>query len=247
MKRFTRFLTITILITFPAFAQEENDVDIDTVDILFFGGGPSHPYKACADVLSGYLEDYGIYRLKYTEDPDDLLEESLADYDILLVFAIRFDHEKETSKAVREGIRSLLGAGKGLMTVHSGVACFSTWPEFADTVGIYWRWGTSTHEPYRPMMVNVAAEDHPITRGLADFKIIDEFYYRLEPREGNEMLLTSTHEVDGEEKVDPIAWTRKDGNGRVFTNVLGHDDRTWKNIAFLEIMRRGIDWAAGRL
>lgn len=225
----------------------ENNTEIKKTRILSFGGGAHHPYQECSRILFDSLDDSGIYDCTYSEEPYALHWDSLKAYDLLLIYAIRFDHEQETPQPVREGLQRFLGQGNGLVVVHAGVASFSSWPEYADIIGAYWRWGKSTHDPYRPMMVQVADPDHPISRQLLDFKIIDELYFNLEPREGNHVLLTSTHQVKGEQRTEPIAWTRTYGGSPIFVNLLGHDETPWKNVSFLEVMRRGIDWVTGRL
>jgi type 1 glutamine amidotransferase len=238
-------LMVVLIAKEPAAA--EKDSKIENQRILFFGGGPHHPYRDCSDVLFNYLADFAIYDCTYTEEPSALHWDSLKAYDVLLIYAIQFDHQKETPEPVREGLQRFLKEGKGLVVVHAGVASFSTWPQFTDIIGAYWRWGKSTHDPYRHMMVEIADPDHPITRDLLDFKIIDEFYFNLEPRAGNHLLLISTHQVEGKERTEPIAWTRTEEDARVFVTLLGHDATPWKNVSFLKIMRRGIDWAARRL
>lgn len=241
------FVSLSLPVAAALQASADEAPAVENIRLLSFGGGPHHPYEACSRILFEYLADFGIYDCTYTEDPSALHPDSLRNCDVLLIYAIRFDHEKETPAPVQEGLSRFVEDGNGLVVVHSGVASFSSWPEFADMIGAYWRWNESTHEPYRPMMVRIADPDHPVTRGLLDFKIVDEFYFNLEPREGNHLLLTSKHQVDGEDRIEPIAWTRRRGSGRVFVNVLGHDAQPWKNTSFLKVMRRGIDWAAGRL
>ena len=44
---------------------------------------------------------------------------------------------------------------------------------------------------------------------------------------------------------EPWTWVRKQGKGRVFYTAWGHDERTWSNRDFQNLIERGIKWAAG--
>ena len=45
-------------------------------------------------------------------------------------------------------------------------------------------------------------------------------------------------------RVEPIAWTRSYGKGRVFVTVLGHDVESRKNPAFVRLVEQACSWAA---
>ena len=66
-------------------------------------------------------------------------------------------------------------------------------------------------------IANTAAPDH---RGLDDFALKDELYYKLQMQPGVEPLATTDY--DG--GTWPVAWTRTYGKGRVFHTPLGHRD-----------------------
>ena len=73
--------------------------------------------------------------------------------------------------------------------------------------------------------------------------MIDETYEMASAGEENEILLTTDHP----ECMKTIAWTRTFGRARVFCLQSGHDDQTFVEPNFREVLRRGIGWAAGRL
>ena len=45
----------------------------------------------------------------------------------------------------------------------------------------------------------------------------------------------------------PMAWTRNDGDGRVFYTGLGHEQSTWEDPRFQKLLLNGIKWAMGDL
>ena len=54
---------------------------------------------------------------------------------------------------------------------------------------------------------------------------------------------SSTATKEGEE---PWTWVRTQGKGRVFYTAWGHDERTWGNPGFQDLVERGIRWAANK-
>ena len=45
---------------------------------------------------------------------------------------------------------------------------------------------------------------------------------------------------------EPWTWVRTQGKGRVFYTAWGHDQRTWSNPGFQNLVERGIRWATRR-
>ncbi len=53
------------------------------------------------------------------------------------------------------------------------------------------------------------------------------------------------YRVEGDKK-EPWTWVRTQGKGRVFYTAWGHDERTWGNPGFQNLVERGIRWAVGQ-
>ena len=53
--------------------------------------------------------------------------------------------------------------------------------------------------------------------------------------------------VENDKSMKHIAWTRQHEKSRVFCFQSGHDNDTWANPNFREVLRRGIQWCAGRI
>ena len=92
------------------------------------------------------------------------------------------------------------------------------------------------------MTIEVADNQHPITREMADFDTVDEGYVLHGKHDGKStVLLTAEHE----DMMKEVAWTREVDNSRVFVFTLGDNPEAWSNAGFREVLRRGILWAAG--
>ena len=91
--------------------------------------------------------------------------------------------------------------------------------------------------------VQVAEPEHPITRGLADWEMLEETYTMGRPGEDCTPLLT----VDHPNSMKTLAWTRQHRNARVFCMQPGHDNHAYANPSFRTVLTRGIEWTAGRI
>src|SRR5262249_52384517 len=72
------------------------------------------------------------------------------------------------------------------------------------------------------------------------FESWDETYVHTRHNEAGRTVLE--YRVDGTTK-EPWTWVRTQGRGRVFYTAWGHDQRTWGNAGFHDLLERGIRWA----
>jgi len=89
--------------------------------------------------------------------------------------------------------------------------------------------------------VTIFDKEHPITRGLTDFRVLDETYKDRWWAKDNHVLLTTSHPENDE----PVAWTRQYGKSRVFNIQLGHDYHTYEVPQYRDLIIRGIFWTDG--
>ena len=142
----------------------------------------------------------------------------------------------------REAMERLGRTEQGVVLLHHGILAFLEWDFWSKLAGIPDRTFTSyAHD--QKLRIHVENADHPITAGLSDWEMIDETYEMASAGEGNEILLTTDHP----ECMRTIAWTRTFDKARVFCLQSGHDDQTFVDPNFREVLRRGILWSAGRL
>jgi type 1 glutamine amidotransferase len=60
--------------------------------------------------------------------------------------------------------------------------------------------------------------------------------------EGSEVLLTTDHP----KSMKTLGWARQYKQSRVFCLESGHDNQTWADPSFREVLRRGLLWCARR-
>jgi len=93
--------------------------------------------------------------------------------------------------------------------------------------------------------VHVADPKHPVTHGLKDFKVHDEFYYRLKfikAKEGLTPLLQA--DIDGQAETVAWAWQRP-GGGRSFGFSGLHFHENWGVPEYRRLIVQGVVWSMG--
>lgn len=177
----------------------------------------------------------------------DLLKPGLEkQYDVIMMF----DMAKGFTPEQREAFAALLDTGIGLVSTHHNLGAHPDWPEFTKIIGGRYVFkpstidgkehAKSTFSEGEDISVTVADKGHPVTKGLADFKIHDETYGRIYVAPDSHVLLTTAHPKCGRD----IAWTRQYGKSRVCYLIFGHDSEAWMNPAYKELLVRAMRWAA---
>lgn len=182
-------------------------------------------------MLASALSKEGIH-LTYTDDPADLNDASLDQYDGLMIYA---NHEEITPDQ-EKSLLNFVEKGKGFIPVHSASFCFQNSPEYISLVG-----GQFLRHKTDTFTVQIIKKDHPIVKSLDEFSTWDETY--IHDKLGND--ITVLMERVEEDHREPWTWVKEHGKGRVFYTAYGHDERTWSNPGFHQLMKEGILWAIG--
>jgi putative membrane-bound dehydrogenase-like protein len=202
------------------------------IEILFLGHKSEHHNSSkYAPGLATALFSRGI-NMTYTEDPAALNTANLRQYDGLVIYA---NHDK-ISPEQDQALTAFVDGGKGLIPIHAASYCFRNSPTYVKMVGGQFKshkTGTFTTE--------VADAKHPIMKGLTPFETWDETYVHSELQPDNHLL--QVRDEDG--RKEPWTWTRTQGKGRVFYTAYGHDERTWNQPGFQQLVGNGILWAIG--
>ncbi|WP_461133221.1 PVC-type heme-binding CxxCH protein [Spirosoma lituiforme] len=215
-------------------------------EILFLGDNGHHrPIERVPEIMAA-LGNKGI-NFTYTDKLEDLNPENLNKYDGLLIYANWDSIGKPQEKAMLDYV----AAGHGIIPVHCASFCFRNSPEYVDKVvgGQFWRHRMDT------IQTHFTQPNSPIVAGLPSFKAYDETYLHSHLQADNNVL--AVREVKADQfkdlsdagrpnaKEEPYTWTRQYGKGRVFYTAYGHDERTWSQPGFQQLLERGILWAVG--
>ncbi|MGV3640089.1 MAG: PVC-type heme-binding CxxCH protein [Adhaeribacter sp.] len=202
------------------------------IEVLFLGHKSEHHNSGkYAPGLATALFSRGI-NLTYTEDPADLNTGNLSRYDGLVIYA---NHD-QISPEQDQALTAFVESGKGLIPIHSASFCFRNSPTYVKMVGGQFKsHGTGTFK------TEIVDAKHPILQNFTPFETWDETYVHSELQPDNHLLMVR----DENGRKEPWTWTRTQGKGRVFYTAYGHDERTWNQEGFKQLVGNGILWAVG--
>jgi len=218
------------------------------LNVAVIVGGHGYDKKAFPGVFEGHDDiDFKIVgRGKPFEDI------SKWDHDVMVLY----NFNRRISETSRANFLKLLDRGVGLVCLHHAVAAYPGWIEYEKVIGATYslkkglvRNGMKYARPVwkHDVDFDVRIEDpnHPITKGMSDFKINDESYKGWVYHPGSHLLLSTDQKLNNYR----LAWTRFYGRNkaRVFFFQLGHGKHAFQNKDFKKITARGIRWAGGKL
>lgn len=222
-------LTTRLAVAFFLFTASQLTA-ADRLKLLFLGDRGHHQPEARFKQIMPVLKERGI-DLTYTEKMSDLNEKTLGEYAGLVIYANTTEISPEQEKA----LLAYVEGGKGLIPLHCASYCFLNSPKYIALVGAQFkRHGTGTFR------TTISEEDHPLLRGFGGFESWDETYVHEKHNPTDRTVLEYREDREGKE---PWTWVRTQGKGRVFYTAWGHDQRTWGNPGFHNLLERGIRWA----
>lgn len=153
----------------------------------------------------------------------------------------------------REALQAYVQGGGGFVGAHCATDTFMDWTWYGEMVGGFF----DGHPWNANSTVTLRVEDpaHSTCRHLDDrWEITDEIYQFRDPysRKKQHVLLSLDPErtdmtVPGQKRTDgdyAVAWTKRQGQGKVFYTSLGHRADVWTDEDFRQHLVEGFLWAA---
>ncbi len=219
----------------------------------------------------GRRPNYGKPQPEVGDMPEDLRKQwadwrpDFAEYDVVVSNYNGVHWPEEVEQQFVDYMKN----GGGLVVIHAADNAFAAWPEYNEMIGvggwygrsekdgpaIYWEDGQlvrddspgkgGTHGKRAPVLMENVAPDHPIMQGLPEEWLhpVDEVYTKMRGPAKNLTVLGVAYS-DKVERKTPLLLTIDYGEGRVFHNMLGHDERGFEGVGFQELLQRGAEWAA---
>ena len=237
-------LTVLILLPLLTFSCTTGRKKPDPVRVLLITGGhgfDKEPFYALMQSLEGII----VSEAKHPEALSMFRPENRNLYDVVLLY----DSPKTIGEQESQDFVDCLKEGKGLVVWHHAYCSYEHWPEYQAIVGgQYQRKDWTDHNGVsKPastyihdvlFRIKVADTNHPITRGIEDFDIMDETYANGRVNPDVHVLLTT----DDPTSTPAVAWTNQYGNSKVVTILLGHDNQAWANPNLVKLLTQSILW-----
>ncbi len=212
--------------------------------LIVWGGWEGHQPKEVAEILAGVLrEEHFDVEISNTLDSYKD-KEKLSQTDLIVPIWTMGTIEKEQLDPLLAAVQN----GTGIAGCHGGMGdSFRNEVEYQFMVG--GQWVAHPGNDGVRYTVNIVDKENPLVAGIEDFEVVSEQYYmHIDP--AIKVLATTRfptaegpHSPNG--PVDmPVVWTKYYGKGKVYYNSLGHQANIVSMPQVLELMRRGMLWAA---
>ncbi|RZS87583.1 hypothetical protein EV189_3015 [Motilibacter rhizosphaerae] len=220
------------------------------------GGWEGHSPVEATELFIPHLREEG-FEVRVEESPVVYADEAvMRDTDLVVQCMTMTTIEK----AELEGLRAAVAAGTGFAGWHGGIAdSYRNSSDYLHLVGGQF----ACHPPKAPeerkgdasdnflrytVEMLPEAQDHPVTKGLADFELTTEQYWVLADSYCD-VLATTTLAARPWDPwhrpvVSPAIWTRQWGEGKIFVATPGHDLETLRDPNVTTIVERGLLWAS---
>lgn len=204
------------------------------LELLFLGDKGHHKPFDRYPALQSAVGIKGM-NVTYTESIKDLNTAYLNKFDALVIFA---NHDSIAAPQ-EKALLAYVASGHGLVAIHCASFNFRNSKEFVKMVGgQFWRHGMDSIR-----VKNVANTQ-------VNIKTVDETYLHSQLQADN--VIWQNRILGPEQAKDkpgattePYTWTRTYGKGNVFYTAYGHDERTWGNSDFQDLITQGILHAVG--
>ena len=232
----------------PALAADDSPPKLK---LLLIGQGPdghpkeTHEYMAGVRIVQKLLRDIPNLETIVEQADGDWREgpQRIRDANGVFLFVSEGAKWMQDSPQRLDAFAQLASRGGGLTAWHWGIGTKS--PEPID--GFLRLFGGCHGGPDRKYQVVetdlAVAREHPLAAGLRDFRIRDEFYYRLKfVRAERGVQPVFTTKIDGQEETVAWSWERPDG-GRSFGFSGGHFHENWRRSEYRRLIAQAILWS----
>ena len=233
---------LLLICAFVLFSFNSCNRSPDTVRVLLITGGHDFDREDFAVLMSRLPIVYTHVEHPYAHDM--FRAETIKNFDVVLLY----DMPQRISEEAQQDFIAILEKGIGVVVLHHAIWSYDHWSEYVKIVGgrgHHYRWlkdgveqPRSTFRHDVTMNIRVEDKNHPVTKGVEDFVVIDEAY------SGIEILPTVTPllSTDSEHSAPLVAWTNEYKNSRIVTITLGHCRLSWEHPAFIQVLSQAILW-----
>lgn len=244
----------------PAMAQDAKPEPLRALLVL---GGCCHDYAKQKDILAEGIAARAHVEVVAAYDPDTTTMHLNPVY-AKPNWAEGFDviiHDECSSNvkdlAVIDRILAPHREGLPAVLLHCGMHSYRSegYPNAVTPWFAFTGLQSTGHGPQAPIDVSLVAPDSPITKGLANWKTINEELYN---NSAGKLLETATPLARGQQTTKNregkettndfvVAWTNDYKGTKVFATTLGHNNQTVADPRYLDLVTRGLLWSCGKL
>lgn len=202
----------------------------------------------CAQAVKELAEAKGLSAV-ISDDPAQLTGDSLKPFKTVVLAST--NNEIVDTDEQRNALFAFVSNGGGLLAIHSALASERQSARFRELVGATF----VTHPPNQTVDIDIVDRSHPSARSFttnvwAGWK--DEVYVCKMATNIHPVMTVDLRRVAKTEPLlakgfrhVPVAYTVPFGKGRVYVAALGHNDGSYADPAWRQLLQDALLWTAG--
>lgn len=221
--------------------------------VLLVAGGCCHDYAGQQKVLSAGISSRANVRVDVWWTDDKSVEPPLTIYDKddwAKGYDLVIHDECAAGNKDLAVMKRILDAHRTIPAVHLHCAMHSFrngTDQWFKHLGLQ----SASHGPQEPIAIDFVDKEHPVTKPLANWTTSkEELYNNVNVFDAHPLAIgKQIVKRDGKEKeeVSIVVWTNEKQGARSFSTTLGHNTATVEDPRYLDLITRGVLWAAGKL
>ncbi len=236
-------LPFLALLVLAVFLNGCNSRGTSSLSVMAVAGGHNYDTAEFNDMLAS-LAGMEVELIMQPEANKKIAEGSVGGYDAIVFY----DMWPEADEKTKAGYDHLIESGMGMVFLHHSLADYQQWEEFTEIIGGKYHTPSSPVDSTRfsgyrhdiVIPVKIVNPEHPVTRDMVDFEILDEGYSNIEVNDDVEILLTADH-IDCH---PVVGWTHEVGNAKIVYLMQGHDRHAYENPNFKRLLENAIRYVA---
>ncbi|MGI8745218.1 MAG: ThuA domain-containing protein [Bryobacteraceae bacterium] len=212
------------------------------VRVLVITGGHAYP-TSFYTLFEGYDD---IMWAHSTSMLEALKSDLRSHYDMLVLY----DWYREMlPDPERKNLLDFLESGRGVLILHHAISDFNVWDWWQREVqGAKYFFKAEGADPASSYKHDldlhlIPTEEHPITRGIGPFRLVDEVYYGMRYSPQIHVLVKMASPL----KDSPVVWIGPYSKARVVYMLPGHDERAHLHPVYRTLVHNAILWINHRL
>lgn len=225
------------------FVMTINENHFAQTKLLIVTGGKEFEHESFFEIFRSYYDvefDTASKPSVFSLFNSEMIEE----YDALVFY----DTYQPISENEKFSLLRIFEKGIGVVFLHHAIVAHQEWDEYENIVGGRYhhkpyidegkKFGPSTYKHDQDFLIKIIDKEHPVTKNINDFKIIDEAYINYKVHDFVTPLLTSANCENGKY----LGWTNTYKNSKIVYLQLGHDHQAYENQQFRVLVNKAIDW-----
>ncbi|MCB1207519.1 MAG: discoidin domain-containing protein, partial [Verrucomicrobiae bacterium] len=221
--------------------------------VLLVAGGCCHDYTGQQKVLSAGISARANVRVDVWWTDDKSVEPPLTIYDKddwAKGYDLVIHDECAAGNKDLAVMKRILDVHRTIPAVHLHCAMHSFrngTDQWFKHLGIQ----SASHGPQEPIAIDFVDKEHPVTKPLENWTTIkEELYNNVNVFDAHPLAIGKQivkRDSKEKEEVSIVVWTNEKQGARSFSTTLGHNTETVADDRYLDLVTRGLLWAAGKL